>query len=64
MPPLLLWALGAVGGAVAARWAMREIRRVNRELDRMRTAHMAEAARKERPQRLRRDPATGTYRPE
>lgn len=63
MPPLLLWAIGAAGGAVAARWAMREIARVNRELDRMRMAGMAEAHEGRMP-RLRRDPATGTYRPE
>ncbi len=63
MPPFMLVVAGALGGTVLARWAMREIRRVNDELDRIRTAHMAEA-RVEPVRRLRRDPKTGAYFPE
>lgn len=63
MPPFMLVVVGALGGTVLARWAMREIRRVNEELDRIRTAHMAKA-RVEPVRRLRRDPKTGAYFPE
>ena len=61
MPPLILWALGAVGAAVAGRWIYREARRVNAELhpnepptpvDERNSAH-----------KLERDPRTGVYRP-
>ena len=57
MPPLILWALGAVGAVVAARWLVREARRVNAEL------HPVEAPVEPDPIRLERDPATGIYRP-
>lgn len=63
MPPFMLVVAGALGGTMLARWAMQEIRRVNDELERIRTAHMAEA-RVEPVRRLRRDPKTGAYFPE
>lgn len=63
MPPFMLVVAGALGGTMLARWGMREIRRVNDELERIRTAHMAEA-RVEPVRRLRRDPKTGAYFPE
>ena len=59
MPPLILWALGAIGAAIAGRWLYREAQRVNAELhpdvpqgDERATAHT-----------LERDPRTGVYRP-
>lgn len=61
MPPVLLWALGAAGSALIARWAMREARRVNDELDAAR-GEPAEAVQRETIPTLRRDPGTGTYR--
>lgn len=64
MPPLFAWAIGAAGGVAFVRFAMRELRRINRELDAAREAQTAEALRTERVPRLRRDPVTGTYRPE
>ena len=63
MPPLILVVAGAIGGTALVRWAMREVRRINDELDRIRTAPMAEA-RVEPIRRLRRDPKTGAYWPE
>ena len=59
MPPVILWALGAIGAAVAARWAIREARRVNAELDAVKAARAAEPI-----PNLIRDPATNQYRPE
>lgn len=60
MPPLILIAAGIVGGAALVRFALREGRRVNRELDEARKAAPLE---QEAMPKLRRDPATGTYKP-
>jgi hypothetical protein len=53
-----------VGGAALVRWAVKEVKRINRELEEARFAHVAEAMRTERIPTLRRDPVTGAYRPE
>lgn len=60
MPPLVLIAAGILGGAALVRFAVREGRRINRELDNARKARSGE--RDDIP-KLRRDPNTGTYRP-
>jgi hypothetical protein len=57
IPPLL--ALAAVGATFVGRWALREYRRVNAELDELRPG--GDTA--NRTQTLRRDPVTGEYRP-
>ena len=36
MPPLVVFALGVIGATVLARWCVKEVRRVNAELDEMR----------------------------
>lgn len=66
MPPFLLsplvkWTLVAVGGAMAIHWVVKEVRRVNEELDARRA--MARIRDQERRPTLRRDPTTGEYRP-
>lgn len=59
MPPLILWALGAAGAAVAGRWLYKETRRVNAELHPEQSQPVDE-----KPMRkLERDPRTGVYRP-
>lgn len=60
MPPLILVAAGIIGGAALVRLALRESRRINRELD---AARKAQPAEHEHMPKLRRDPDTGTYRP-
>jgi len=60
MPPLVLIMLGVLGGGALLRLAAKESRRVNRELDEQR---QREAADSDGAVTLRRDPATGTYRP-
>ena len=66
MPPLFLsplvkWTFVAVGGAMAVHWVVKEVRRVNEELDARRaTARIRD---QERRPTLRRDPMTGEYRP-
>jgi hypothetical protein len=62
MPQAIVWAFGVLGGAALVRWAVREIARVNRELEQSRMT--PEPVVKERLPRLRRDPVTGVYRPE
>ena len=59
MPPVILWVLGAVGAVVAVRWAVKEARRINAELDAAKAARTAEPI-----PNLVRDPATDQYRPE
>lgn len=58
--PLVKWTLAAVGGAMVIHWVVREVRRVNEELD----AARARARIRDNEQRptLRRDPSTGEYR--
>ena len=62
IPPLIGWALGALGAAVLARFVANEWRRVND------TLHPAEPARdevvREKFPTLRRDPCSGVYRPD
>jgi hypothetical protein len=65
MPPLLLspivkWAFVAAGGAIAIHWIVKEVRRINEELDRQRAP--VRISRAERLPTLRRDPRTGEYR--
>lgn len=61
MPPLIAFA-GALGGLAVVRWAYRTALRVNRELEEARLARVAEPVPNDIPT-LRRDPATGAYRP-
>lgn len=58
--PLVKWTLAALGGAMAIHWVVKEVRRVNEELDACRA--MAKIRDQERRPTLRRDPATGEYR--
>jgi hypothetical protein len=60
--PLMKWALAAVGAGMVVHWVVRETRRINEELDQARRAKARIADAEERPM-LRRDPATGEYRP-
>ena len=65
MPPLLIspivkWAFVAAGGAIAIHWVVKEVRRINEELDRQRAP--VRISRAERLPTLRRDPASGEYR--
>jgi hypothetical protein len=61
-PPLIGWALGALGAAVVAKALAKEWRRVNDELHRREP--FAEAPVREKMPVLRRDPQSGVYQPE
>ena len=60
MSPLLKWTFVALGGAMAVHWVVKEVRRVNEELDARRA--VARIRDQERRPTLRRDPASGEYR--
>jgi hypothetical protein len=60
IPPLVKWTLGALGAAVAVHWVVKEVRRVNEELDQAK-ARVRVTDRQVYPT-LRRDPHTGEYR--
>jgi len=62
VPPLVKWAVATLGGAAAVHWVVREIRRVNAEIDRVRAASAVETAARKSLPTLRRDPATGEWR--
>jgi hypothetical protein len=60
LTPLVKWSLVAVGGAMVVHWVVKEVRRVNEELDNARRVKVRVS---ERRLTLRRDPLTGEYRP-
>ena len=64
LPPAIVWMLGAIGAALAAKAITREWQRVNDELhrDKAEPATVGDVER-DRMTRLRRDPVTGVYRP-
>ena len=62
VPPLVKWALAALGGAAVVHWAVREIRRVNEEIDRVKAAPAMDAATRRNLPTLKRDPVTGEWR--
>ncbi|MBS7544552.1 hypothetical protein [Ancylobacter oerskovii] len=62
MPPFLIVALGTLGAAALVKKLAQESRRVNAELDAARRDE--EASRAPATDTLRRDPATGEYRPQ
>jgi hypothetical protein len=63
MPPVLALAIGLVGAAALVRWCAKEVRRVNAELDSVRTRATSEPVDRGTLPTLRRDPRTGEYRP-
>lgn len=69
MPPLIFFspliklALGALGAGAIVHWAVKEVRRINEELDRVKTASSIDPAARQALPTLRRDPSTGDWRP-
>jgi hypothetical protein len=62
IPSLVKIALGVLGTAALVHWAVKEARRINAELDRVRTVKVDDPARREGLPTLRRDPRTGEWR--
>ncbi len=63
MPPVFALALGLMGAAVLVRWCVKEVQRVNAELDEMRGRSAAESVDRDALPTLKRDPQTDEYRP-
>jgi len=61
-PVVIKFALGAVGAAAVVHWVVKEVRRVNDELDRMRMPATAEPVARDALPTLRRDPTTDEWR--
>ncbi|HEY4981561.1 MAG TPA: hypothetical protein VII24_06380 [Pseudolabrys sp.] len=62
LSPLVKWALAAAGGAMVVHWVVKEARRINEELDQAKRVKVRISDAENR-LTLRRDPATGEYRP-
>ena len=63
MPPVFALALGLMGAAVLVRWCVKEVRRVNAELDEMRDRSATGPIDRDALPTLKRDPQTDEYRP-
>jgi hypothetical protein len=63
LPPIIAWTLGAIGAVVVMKLISREWQRVNSELDEAKPVRVTDPERARLPT-LRRDPATGEYRPQ
>jgi hypothetical protein len=62
IPPLVKLVLGTLGAGVVIHWVVKEVRRINDELERVKTATSIDpVARKSLPT-LRRDPRSGDWR--
>jgi hypothetical protein len=61
--PLIKLALGALGAGALVHWAVKEVRRINEELDRVKKASSIDPAARDALPTLRRDPRTGDWRP-
>jgi hypothetical protein len=62
LPSLVAWTLGAIGAVVVMKLINREWQRINAELDQARPVRVTDPERARLPT-LRRDPATGEFRP-
>ena len=62
IPPLVKLALGVTAVAAVTIWIVREHRRINAELDRVRPVPATDQLGPEPRRKLRRDPASGVYR--
>jgi hypothetical protein len=67
MPPVAIPAvvkltLGAIGAAAVVHWVVKEVRRINEELDRLKAAPVIESDARETLPTLRRDPHSGEWR--
>jgi hypothetical protein len=63
MPPAFALALGLVGAAALVRWCVKEVRRVNAQLDEVRQHAAVEPLDRSELPTLKRDPRSGEYRP-
>jgi hypothetical protein len=63
MHPVLALTLGILGAAAVVRWCAKEVRRINSELDNVRARTVVDPVDRNALPKLKRDPASGEYRP-
>lgn len=63
MAPVFAFAVGLMGAAAFVRWCVKEVQRVNVELDNVRSRRAAAPIDRDSLPTLKRDPQTGEYRP-
>jgi hypothetical protein len=59
MPPIIVLGLGALAAGAIVHRVLKEVRRINAELDRARTGRAIDPVSREVPPTLRRDPRSG-----
>ena len=64
MPAALAFAVGLMGAAVLLRWCVKEVQRVNLDLDNLRGRSGTVPVDRDTLPKLKRDPDTGEYRPD
>jgi hypothetical protein len=64
MPPVVIVVLGVIGAFAAVKWVVAEAERINAQLHPEPREMQAEAPDADRVTPLRRDPASGVYRPD
>jgi hypothetical protein len=62
IPPLVKLTLGVLGAGAVVTWVVKEVRRINRELDRVKAGTALDPATRDALPTLRRDPRTGDWR--
>jgi hypothetical protein len=62
IPSLVKFAIGALGAGAVVHWVVKEVRRINAELDRVKTASAIDPATRRELPTLRRDPHSGDWR--
>jgi hypothetical protein len=64
MPAALAFAVGLMGAAALLRWCVKEVQRVNLDLDNLRGRSGTVPVDRDTLPKLKRDPDTGEYRPD
>jgi len=62
IPAVVKVALGAIGAAAVVHWVVKEVRRINEELDRLKAVPVVETVARDTLLTLRRDPQSGEWR--
>ena len=62
IPPLVKIVFGVLGAGVVIHWVVKEVRRINAELDRVKTATSIDAEARRALPTLRRDPGSDDWR--
>jgi hypothetical protein len=62
IPPLVKLTLGVLGAGALVTWVVKEVRRINQELDRVKAGTALDPVGREELPTLRRDPRTGHWR--